>query len=108
MYESPITLYDQIPTIMTAFDAQKDNYVCECVERIGVNVNKEELLRALSYDREQYNKGYEDGRKDIIEEIEELIRNNGAYEMNPMKGSDEAFEIVMSILRQVKEPINRY
>ena len=29
---------------------------------VGVYVDKEELIKALKYDREQYQKGYEDGR----------------------------------------------
>lgn len=32
--------------------------------RVGVNVDKEELLKALRYDRGQYDKGYEDGYDD--------------------------------------------
>lgn len=37
--------------------------------KIGVNVNKEELDKALKYDREQYNKGYKYGYKDGIKKI---------------------------------------
>lgn len=55
MYESPIgIIYGEMQT-------QIENDVLKAVQRVGVNVNKEELLKALQYDREQYSKGYEDG-----------------------------------------------
>ena len=54
MYESPIDIiYGEIET-------QFENDVLKAVQRVGVNVNKEELLKALQYDREQYSKGYAD------------------------------------------------
>ena len=34
-----------------------------------VDVDEKELVKALSYDRDQYNKGYEDGKKDAIKWI---------------------------------------
>lgn len=55
MYESPIDIiYGEMKT-------QFQNDVTKAVQRVGVNVNKEELLKALQYDREQYLKGYKDG-----------------------------------------------
>lgn len=55
MYESPIDIiYGEIQT-------QIENDVLKAVQRVGVNVDKEELLKALQYDREQYSKGYADG-----------------------------------------------
>lgn len=50
---------------------------------------------------------YQQGYNDAIEEIRESITNNGAYQMNPQiteydKGSDDAFEIVLNILEQLK------
>ena len=55
MYESPIDIiYGEMQT-------QIENDVLKAVQRVSVNVNKEELLKALQYDREQYSKGYENG-----------------------------------------------
>ena len=58
MYESVISL------ISGGIASQLDNEVYKAIERVGVAVNKEELIRALSYDRQQYEKGYADGRAD--------------------------------------------
>lgn len=44
--------------------SQLDNEVYKAIERVGVAVDKEELIRALSYDRQQYEKGYADGKAD--------------------------------------------
>ena len=36
------------------------------IHNLGIDVDKEELVRALKYDREQYQKGYEDRDKEIV------------------------------------------
>ena len=60
-----------------------EDSVCEAVQSVGVNVDKDELIKALQYDRDQYNKGfvagYEQGikaGKDIaVEELKRCIEN---------------------------------
>lgn len=63
MYKSPIDVY--ITQMVDSYRKQRDAYledeVYSAVERVGVVVDKDELLRALSYDRNQYRKGYMDG-----------------------------------------------
>ena len=61
MYESPITLTEQIADKVRE---ETDNYLVEYVRKIGFNVDKCELERALLYDRQQYEKGYNDGYQD--------------------------------------------
>ena len=56
MYESPITI------IRSQLQIECENEIMKAVARIGVNVDKEELFKALQYDRQQYEKGYADGR----------------------------------------------
>lgn len=58
-YESPISLItEQIASNV----AQKvDAMIYEAVCRTGVVVNKDELIKALEYDRDQYEKGYRAG-----------------------------------------------
>ena len=61
-YESPITaIYEQIATqINQDFE---DRIMAEVKMKVDVDVNKEELLKALNYDREQYQKGVEDAKR---------------------------------------------
>ena len=67
MYESPVTtIYDRV-----AKDANErlEDYIVEEILRVGVIVDKDELIRALNYDRRQYQKGYQDGKAAAIAEI---------------------------------------
>ena len=58
-YESPIDI------IKTQMRFQMEGEIMRAVQNVGVNVDKDELLRALKYDRQQYEKGYKD-RDDAI------------------------------------------
>lgn len=65
MYEPPIKL------MRTQINTTMDEEILKAVFRTGVVVDKEELLRALEYDRQQYNKGYHDGFADGLREAGE-------------------------------------
>lgn len=68
MYESPIELFS-VEDYSKQIDEQIEKAVYEVVTKIGINVNREELIKALEYDRNQYEKGYADGKKNSIEWI---------------------------------------
>lgn len=60
MWESPIN---------AIYEAQKnafDDAVLSAVMKVGIDVNKEELIKALAYDRQQYEKGYADAKAEIV------------------------------------------
>ena len=68
LYKSPIeTMYEQ-PQFITEIEQKVrsgfDSAVMTVVRRVGVNVDREELLKALAYDRNQYKTGYLDGLSD--------------------------------------------
>ena len=46
-----------IETIWGQMRMSFDNDIYKAVQDVGINVNKEELLKALRYDRNQYDKG---------------------------------------------------
>lgn len=77
MYESPVTIYTQ------EINRQMNEHLEESVFRItrayGIDVNKEELLKALAYDRGQYEKGYEDGRASAVVHAKWEINCDGYY-----------------------------
>ena len=59
MYESPIMLMTQ--EITQKIIEERENYIhSQIVEQYGIFVDKEELIKALQYDRQQYEKGYTD------------------------------------------------
>lgn len=73
MYESPIEVFQQ--TFNKMETRREDNVVKAVlteVHRVGVNVDKEELEKALRYDRDQYNKGYEDAKRKFSRAISDL------------------------------------
>lgn len=74
-YQSPIQQY------VDEMQLKMENDVCTAVQNVGIYVDKGELIKALTYDREQweqgythgYNKGYEQGQKDALENIKEYV-----------------------------------
>lgn len=65
MYESPVIVYinNAVNDYKRTRDAIIEETICRTVMRVGVSVDKEELLRALAYDRNQYHKGHRDGEE---------------------------------------------
>ena len=59
-YQSPIDL------VMGQMNLALEGQICKAVQNVGVNVNKEELLKALQYDRGQYQKGYNDRDAEVV------------------------------------------
>ena len=56
-YESPVTLY--IQQIASEIEERRENEIVSAIsERMAVNIDKNELTKALSYDRNQYSKGF--------------------------------------------------
>lgn len=64
MYEAPIEIMKCVENVIKEENEFIENEVYQRVLKVGVNVDKEELIKALKYDREQYNKGYADGIKE--------------------------------------------
>ena len=60
MYESPIKV------IQGELETQLEGEILKAVHRVGVTVDRDELIRALRYDREQYQKGFDDTREDAV------------------------------------------
>ena len=72
MYESPIELI--FSEFQDMIINQTEHQTLKAIQRIGVNVDKNELLKALAYDRGQYQKGFKDGMKIFIEEYRNQIK----------------------------------
>ena len=66
MYESPIKIIEStIDSFSKAIIKQKDDAIfAEIQSSFGVDLDREELIRALQYDRNQYDKGHADGKAD--------------------------------------------
>ena len=82
MYESPIDLY--LSDISHQIMKQQDEQIYQAVVHFFPDVKREELLKALQYDRGQYEAGYADGKRDAMAELvrckdcKHMIRKLGA------------------------------
>ena len=63
-WESPITITQEISSQIAR---DTDDYIMSEIYKTGVVVNKEELIKAINYDRDQYKKGYCDGFNTAVE-----------------------------------------
>ena len=81
MYRAPIELLYQEPSmvdeIVKGVDDKIEKMVCSAVVNCGVNVDKEELIKALNYDRQQYEQGYKDGYEKAKAEMREVYLHFG-------------------------------
>ena len=68
-WKSPIDLQMFEESFATKILEDQTGCVIKTCVKMGVNVDKEELLKALAYDRDQYEKGYADGRRARDSEI---------------------------------------
>lgn len=77
MYEPVIHLYRT--KLQEATDEAVDDMIFREIIKMGVLVEREELLKALRYDRAQYEKGYADGRADAQKwiSVEERLPEDG-------------------------------
>ncbi len=69
-YKSPIEIIylDDEFRVETAVVSMEETII-KAVQSYDINIDKDELIKALSYDRGQYEKGYADGRADRGAEI---------------------------------------
>lgn len=59
-YQSPIEV------IQSQMRSQIEGEIYRAVMNVGVNVDKDELIKALEHDRNQYQKGYKDRDDQIV------------------------------------------
>lgn len=69
MYKSPIEL------VMGEMRMKLNGTITQAIQDVDINVDKEELERALQYDRGQYDKGYSDGYKDAVKEFAKRLKD---------------------------------
>ena len=58
-YKSPIETI--VSEMYTRILQEQENKVFEAIQNMGINVDRDELMRALRYDRGQYDEGYSEG-----------------------------------------------
>lgn len=79
MYESPITKITK--DLCQSIINREEESIMKVVYDLEINVNKEELVKALKYDRNQYEKGYADG-KEMARKILQRFYNSAKSNKN--------------------------
>lgn len=77
MYESPINIVQQITKSIAN---ELDENIYKAVLKTGIEVNKDELIKALTYDRAQYDKGFNDGIDALVYALMQ-IPNSTVYKV---------------------------
>ena len=86
-YKPPVELeyHEGTPEIKSVWDNMRDaegkilgqveeHVVAQCSVAVGVKIDRDELIKALRYDRGQYEKGYNDGKRDVIEALQAEVQ----------------------------------
>lgn len=61
-WESPISIVtENIMKCVKSANSAIEGKVMEAIVNVGIDVNKDELIKAMQYDRDQYSKGYTNG-----------------------------------------------
>ena len=75
MYKSPIDItYQNFGDLVLQISKNTDEAIYKAVCNYAIEVDREELLKALRYDRDQYERGYNDGYKAALYAAEIKIR----------------------------------
>ena len=93
MYRSPIEIVMR-PIIQHQIAKEQDEQIYKAVVSVGINVDKDELIRALQYDRNQYREGYNDGYRDGKESAMEDIAFP-RFLVRPPEPSKEELEAIL-------------
>lgn len=94
MYESPITIaYNQMKTTI-------ENDIYKAICNVGIDVDKEELWKALQYDRGQYEKGYDDGIKIFVMKLKEVMQK-WYCDFSLWQNKKSAFDIIDNLVKEM-------
>ena len=66
-YKSPIEIFEN------ELQTQMENDIMKVVLNYGIDVDRNELVKALAYDRKQYEAGFSDGRAAAERRIAEAV-----------------------------------
>lgn len=72
-YKSPVEIY--VSQLRIEQERNLENEVTKAVRDLDIYVAKDELIRALRYDRHQYEKGYKDGYEDGVRKMMERLHS---------------------------------
>lgn len=76
MYDPIVKIYEYAAS---QFNMHIENEVFSIIKRYNIDVDKDELIRALAYDRKQYEMGYSDGVRDFYTKLIARLTTVGSF-----------------------------
>lgn len=114
-YNNPITMISRFvdEQIKEQQTQEETAIMSEITRKIGIDIDKDELIKALNYDRHQYEKGFDDGRFSGICEVKsKLVHLNHcistAKEQIEYYGEDRIAEYKEFVKREICNNIGRH
>lgn len=100
MYKSPVEF------ITKKMNAQIEDCIFEAIQEVVANIDKEELIRALQYDRDQYEQGYRDGKQanNWISVEDRLPKKEGNYIVAEKRSNGETYVSTRCLLHWANGP----
>lgn len=116
MYESPINIISQMVDehIKEIHKQEETAVMTEITKKIGVDIDKDELIRVLNYDRNQYEKGFFDGmmsgRREVESKLVHLSSNHyiGPEYLNRLEAQDADSDYKEFIKKRLCNDIGKY
>ena len=90
MYESPINI--AIDNMVTQMEHDRESLIIRSIYTEGIDVDKNELIKALQYDRNQYQKGFEDCARSMRLDVLDKIR--AEIEQMPSELTDDGRRMI--------------
>ena len=91
-----------VEVITTQMRMTYEEEIINAVHDVGILVEKEELEKALKYDRDQYSKGFSDGIDRVLEIVDEIERDTGHV---ALIGDDNKFAGVLCNSREFRDRV---
>lgn len=104
-YESPIAINvmdKMFNDLQVKIAEENDKRIVQAVCNLGISVNKEQLTKALQFDRQQYDKGYNDAKAEYEKALDRACGILAVYNGYPSK-EDEAILYSNCILANGKQ-----
>ena len=92
---SDMTYKSPVETIRQQVQAKFEGDVMELIHSYGINVDKDELIKALQYDRDQYRKGFADGRKGMMDKIKAEVAREIIADLREQINGYENIDIIL-------------
>ena len=99
MYKPPIEVF------VGQLRSNQEDHIFEIIQDMNVSVDKEELIKARKYDRQQYEKGYQDGIKETVEALDAEVESSDKYireydDSDAQKAYNKGLKTALSICKE--------